>query len=164
MLGTSTHPNLSPTAEGPQALPHRCENNEAWGLWSPLYFITFIVFSALIMLNLVIGSICGAMDDAQEDANWEKEQDAAIQRVVEDTTASGAPYHIPGVEEETIRRWMKGFQRMDGSTNAMDKEASIAKEDLNLVLELLGEKRLLTTKRRQHLLMRANHTLPIGWV
>jgi voltage-gated sodium channel len=143
---------------------HRCENNESWGLWSPLYFITFIVFSALIMLNLVIGSICGAMDDAQEDASFEKEQLATIQRVVDETNDRGMPYRIPGVERETILRWMKGFQRMDSGTDEMDKEAAISKEDLDIVLELIGEHNLLTDKRRQHMLLRANHTLPIGWI
>ena len=44
----------------------RCENSTSWGLWGALYFHIFILFSALIMLNLVIGSICSSMGDAQE--------------------------------------------------------------------------------------------------
>ena len=43
----------------------RCENSTSWGLWGALYFHIFILFSALIMLNLVIGSICSSMGDAQ---------------------------------------------------------------------------------------------------
>jgi hypothetical protein len=41
----------------------RCENNKGYGLLGALFFVLFILFSALIMLNLVIGSICSSMSD-----------------------------------------------------------------------------------------------------
>ena len=60
----------------------RCENNKPHGRSAALFCLVFIILSALIMLNLVIGSICSSMSDAQEEFEMDKARRDEIAKVV----------------------------------------------------------------------------------
>ena len=86
----------------------RCENSTSWGLWGALYFHIFILFSALIMLNLVIGSICSSMGDAQEAYEMAEARAQNIKTVVNDTKRRGKEYGIKGISWKAIDAWSTG--------------------------------------------------------
>ena len=83
----------------------RCENNTAWGLWAALFFLVFIILSALIMLNLVIGSICSSMADAQEAFEVEQHRRDEIHKVVGETRNKGKSYGLLGINHAVIEAW-----------------------------------------------------------
>jgi voltage-gated sodium channel len=142
----------------------RCENNEEGGLLAAVFFILFILLSALIMLNLVIGSICSSMSDATESYELEKHRDEDVQRIVRKTVMRGYEYNLPGISKEVIYAWIEAFEKMDSATSALSLEASIHKDDIDVVLELIGEHDTLRPRSIEQLLIRANHTVPIGLV
>lgn len=43
---------------------HKCENDQAYGFYSTAYWISYIMLSSFVMLNLVIGVVCSAMSEA----------------------------------------------------------------------------------------------------
>eukprot|EP01048_Picozoa_sp_COSAG05_P003759 COSAG05_NODE_181_length_14767_cov_9.554859_1_plen_1146_part_00 len=145
-------------------LDERCENSSAWGLWGAAYFLTFILFSALIMLNLVIGSICSSMGDAQEAYEVAQRRKENIAKVVEDTKIRGKEYGITGISFKCVDAWITAFNRMDSASSALALEASIHKNDLDTVLQFIGETDTLTKKSLEMMRIRANHTLPIGLI
>ena len=59
---------------------------------------------------------------------------------------------------------MEAFARFDSNTNSLSLEASILQEDLDSVLELIGETGVLSSKSRELIKIRANHTIPIGMI
>jgi len=139
----------------------RCENPGAWGWLAGFYFIFFIIFSSLIMLNLVIGTICSSMAEADDNHSLGQECHQACERIMKETTKSGKSTGIPGIQMEVLQAWIEGFKLMDSNNEGMGLP-SINKDDLQLLLQYLGEQDTLTNKRREHLLVKANHTLPIG--
>jgi voltage-gated sodium channel len=142
----------------------RCENNNPHGLAAAMYFLVFIILSALIMLNLVIGSICSSMSDAQEAFEMEKARRDEISKVVSQTKAKGKAYGLLGINHAVVEAWMEAFARFDSNTNSLSLEASILQEDLDSVLELIGETGVLSSKSRELIKIRANHTIPIGMI
>lgn len=142
----------------------RCENDSAGGLAAAAFFILFILLSALIMLNLVIGSICSSMSEAQEAYEMEDNRDKDVKKLVAQTLLRGRDFNMPGISEEVIRAWIKEFERMDSATSALALEASIDQDDIDTVLELIGEQGTLKAQSIEQLLIRANHTVPIGLV
>lgn len=142
----------------------RCENNNPHGLWAALFFLVFIVLSAMIMLNLVIGSICSSMSDAQDIYEMEKARSEEISKVVASTKARGKAYGLLGINHAVVAAWMDAFTRFDSNTNSLALEASILYADLDEVLEMIGETGVLSSKSRELIKIRANHTIPIGMI
>jgi voltage-gated sodium channel len=142
----------------------RCENNNPHGLWAAMFFLVFIVLSALIMLNLVIGSICSSMSDAQDAFEMEKGRRDEISQVVASTKSKGKAYGLQGINHAVVEAWMDAFSRFDSNTNSLSLEASILQDDLDDVLELIGEPGVLSSKSREMIRIRANHTIPIGMI
>jgi voltage-gated sodium channel len=142
----------------------RCENNKPHGRSAALFFVVFIILSALIMLNLVIGSICSSMSDAQEEFEMDKARRDEIAKVVAATKTKGKAYGLQGINHAVVEAWMGAFSRFDSSTNSLALEASILQEDLDKVLELIGETGVLSSKSRELIKIRANHTIPIGMI
>eukprot|EP01043_Picozoa_sp_COSAG02_P039578 COSAG02_NODE_3136_length_7300_cov_4.065269_5_plen_482_part_00 len=140
----------------------RCENNENSGLKAAVFFILFILLSALIMLNLVIGSICSSMSDAQEAYELEAQRLTDIQRISKHTAMRGKDYNLPGVSEAVLFAWIEEFEKLDSNTSALALETSIHKDDMEVFLELIGEERTLRNRSVEELMIRANHTVPIG--
>eukprot|EP01045_Picozoa_sp_COSAG04_P020939 COSAG04_NODE_2201_length_4544_cov_29.319685_2_plen_1071_part_01 len=142
----------------------RCENNESFGLIAAAFFILFILFSALIMLNLVIGSICSSMSDAQERYEIQASRREDIQKLVGMTVARGKDYNLPGISHDVIGAWLTEFEKLDSASSALALEAAIHKDDLEILLELIGEQKTLKVKTVQQLHIKANHTLPVGLI
>jgi hypothetical protein len=140
----------------------RCENDEKGGLLAAVFFITFVLLSALIMLNLVIGSICSSMSDAQEAYELEATHITDVQRISIQTAMRGSDYNLPGVAEQVLYAWIDEFEKLDSNTSALALEASLHKDDMDLFLELIGEQGTLRNRSIEELLIRANHTVPLG--
>eukprot|EP01047_Picozoa_sp_COSAG01_P027939 COSAG01_NODE_1861_length_9039_cov_6.964094_10_plen_728_part_00 len=111
----------------------RCENSESYGLLAACFFLSFILFSALIMLNLVIGSICSSMSDAQEAFDVRNERQMQIERVVQKTRLRGRDYGLKGISYQVIDQWVQVFNEMDSASSALALEASVHKDDLHEV-------------------------------
>eukprot|EP01047_Picozoa_sp_COSAG01_P030844 COSAG01_NODE_2164_length_8260_cov_6.427031_1_plen_659_part_10 len=142
----------------------RCENNNPQGLWAAMFFLVFIVLSALIMLNLVIGSICSSMSNAQEAFEMQTARHNDILKVFASTKNRGKAYGLPGINYRVIKAWMDAFSRFDSNTEPLSLEPSIQQADLDDVLEMIGESGVLSTKNRAMIKIRANHTIPIGMI
>jgi voltage-gated sodium channel len=143
---------------------YRCENNDAHGYVAAVFFLIFILLSALIMLNLVIGSICSSMSDAQEQYDMQSHRNGELDEIVRSTKKLGEEHGLPGINRSVALAWIGAFQMFDSASSALALEASIHKDDLGDVLEMIGEGNTLTTRSREHLMIRANHTLPIGLI
>ena len=115
-------------------------------------WIVFIMLSSLVMLNLVVGVVCSAMTEATEQNARAAAKEALLQKVEKDT----------GIERAIIDVWVTGFVRLDDSEGY--GIGNIRREDLDLVLMILGEEKLLSHKMREHLFVRANHTVPLGMI
>ena len=115
-------------------------------------WIVFIMLSSLVMLNLVVGVVCSAMTEATEQNARAAAKEALLQKVEKDT----------GIEQAIIDVWVTGFVRLDDSEGY--GIGNIRREDLDLVLMILGEEELLSHKMREHLFVRANHTVPLGMI
>jgi hypothetical protein len=113
----------------------KCENPEEYGMWAAVYWIIFVMFSSMIMLNLVVGVVCSAMSQATED---HKERKAKFQMM--DRLA--VQYNVP---RSVLDSWAAGFVKLDDSNGYAS--GNIRREDLNLMLLVLGETELLTKKR-----------------
>jgi len=115
-------------------------------------WIVFIMLSSLVMLNLVVGVVCSAMTEATEQNARAAAKEALLQKVEKET----------GIERTIIDVWVTGFVRLDDSEGY--GIGNIRREDLDLVLMILGEEKLLSHKMREHLFVRANHTVPLGMI
>jgi len=130
----------------------KCENSEAFGMSAAMYWIIFIMLSSLVMLNLVVGVVCSAMTEATENHSKGAERESCLQEVVDAT----------GIGRKIIDKWVEGFSRLDDGEGF--GIGNIRREDLDLVLSYIGETGLLSRKSREHLYVRANHTLPLGMI
>lgn len=64
MYGTDVYPAFGPIEVGP--VP------EAFGVWAVLYFISFVVIGALVMVNLVVGVMVTSISETQAEQLREK--------------------------------------------------------------------------------------------
>ena len=97
-------------------------------------WIVFIMLSSLVMLNLVVGVVCSAMTEATEQNARAAAKEALLQKVEKDT----------GIERAIIDVWVTGFVRLDDSEGY--GIGNIRREDLDLVLMILGEEKLLSPR------------------
>jgi hypothetical protein len=85
-------------------MPHLCTTNEEGGISAVLYWVSFVFLAALMILNLFIGVITGAMEDAKEkltaEMEAEKEADAA---------------HFDGTGKESVPQQHTSFTSMYSS-------------------------------------------------
>jgi len=130
----------------------KCENSKGYGMVAAMYWILFIMLSSLVMLNLVVGVVCSAMAQATEDDKNLKKKLAMMERVARET-------RIP---RAVLDAWESGFQELDDSEGY--GSGNIRREDLSLLLTILGEVDLLSRSSREHLFVRANHTYPLGMI
>merc|ERR1712166_757670 len=87
-----------------------------------------------------------------------------IKTVVNDTKRRGKEYGIKGISWKAIDAWSTAFERLDSASSALALEASLHRVDLMTLLEFIGEPQTLSKKSREKMMIRANHTLPIGLI
>ena len=61
---------------GYDGMEHMCTHNKKGNLFAVLYWVSFIFLAAMCILNLFIGVITGAMEDAKEKLTKEMEEEA----------------------------------------------------------------------------------------
>ena len=130
-----------------------CEHPKSWGMVSAVFFILFEVLSSLVMLNLVVGAVCSAMQDAKDENQATRQMETELARVE----------RLFGIERVILDEWCKEFTAVDDSDD-FSAPGAIDKQDLLLVLKSSGEGSLLTHKSREHLYVAASHSSPVGQV
>ena len=65
-----------------------CTNPSQQGWISGIFFITFTILGALVLLTLFIGVVTTSMDEAQEQQRQEQEIEVSVRSVREATLAS----------------------------------------------------------------------------
>lgn len=91
--------------------------------WTILYFVTFIVLSALVMLSLFIGVVTNSMQEATLKMKFEAEVAGRVELLRQ-------RYDF---DEDTIASWKTAFTKCD-----VDDSGSIDFDELEKIFKLLG--------------------------
>ena len=67
-----------------------CADHEALGVFAAVYWITFIVISALVMLSLFVGAVTMSMSESMEDMKIEAEENERKERLLKKVSWDGA--------------------------------------------------------------------------
>lgn len=109
--------------DGYRALGYTCKS-EAKGLLSVLYFCSFIVIGAMVLITLFIGVVTTSMEEATQEMEEEKE----LLRRIEVLRVR------KGVDQTAINSYMQVFRMLD-----LDNSGSVEEAELRIGLAAIGK-------------------------
>lgn len=103
--------------------PWECKNPSASGLVAVVYMVSFVIICAQVILNLFIGVIATAMDEANERQAQESLLDANTEYIAQEM----------GLSKERVEAFYEVFSILD-----LDNGGTIQEEELRIGLEAIG--------------------------
>lgn len=108
-----------------------CTDSKAHGILAAVYFVTFIIISALVMLSLFIGVVTTSMSEASDRMKEQEQIDQKVDKLKKTRDEGG---RIVGPTDDEIRHWKSHFDAFD-----LDKSGTIDSDELYGVMDAMKD-------------------------